>query len=263
MRARWLKPEFFRDRKIGALGPVPALVYEALWCVADDGGTAPCDADRLKGEMFYFWPMLDAATIEGALVALEGAGRIRRYQAGDDTFCRIAKFSAHQKVHKPSAFRYPQLGASLSPGSAALVPEGSGTPHILDTQTPRLPASIAAAAPVAADYLTRCVVALNLALASNPKLRGHAREIAASTQAGKVVWAEDGIPIEVAEAVIREKGAQFTPSGPRKQIHSLSYFDSAVRERWAAVQARGGGDVAAVPGARDSIDAAWLKAQGY
>jgi len=53
VRARWLKPEFFRDRKMAALGVGPALLYAALWVSADDGGVAPCDPDRLKGELFY------------------------------------------------------------------------------------------------------------------------------------------------------------------------------------------------------------------
>jgi hypothetical protein len=42
MRARWLKPEFFTDKKIATLDPTTALVYEALWCWADDGGV--CNA---------------------------------------------------------------------------------------------------------------------------------------------------------------------------------------------------------------------------
>ena len=46
MRARWLKPEFFTDKKIGQLDPVTALVYQALWCWADDGGTAQADPSK-------------------------------------------------------------------------------------------------------------------------------------------------------------------------------------------------------------------------
>lgn len=268
MRARWLKPEFFRDRKISALGAVPALVYQALWCVADDVGTAPCDADRLKGEMFYFWESIGVDAIEAGLSALEIAGRIHRYRVGDDTYCRITSFSKHQKVHKPSKFRHPSSGQALTPNSASPVPHYSGTPHILDSYTPRHLASqkdaaAGSGAGVVPDYLTRCVVALNRSLQRNPHLKGRAREVATSTQVGKVSWEGEGIPVDVAESVIEERARSYVPNGMRKQIHSLTYFDAAVREKWEEIKATGVTSAADVPGAKDTRDAAWLKKRGY
>jgi hypothetical protein len=91
MRARWLKPEFFADKKIAQLGPVAALVYEALWCMADDGGTAPCDADTVKAQMFYRWSAVGVPEITEALRHLSDAGRIVCYQVGDDTYSRDAE----------------------------------------------------------------------------------------------------------------------------------------------------------------------------
>lgn len=144
MRARWLKPEFFRDRKMATLGALAALVFQALWCIADDAGTAPCDPDRIKGELFFAWNEVDVPVIIAALESLEDAKRIRRYHVGDDAYCRIVNFQKHQAVHKPSKFRYPkesqadtkeespQCGTGGSP-----VQETPGTPHILDTKTPR------------------------------------------------------------------------------------------------------------------------------
>lgn len=147
MRARWLKPEFFKDRKIGALGAIAALVYEALWCMADDVGTAPCDPDRIKGEMFFAWAEVGLPNISEALLALSRAGRIRRYRVGDDVYCRIVQFGKHQAVHNPSKFRYPQEseadsvvdsgeGSSTTEDSGS-TPESFGSPHILDSKIPR------------------------------------------------------------------------------------------------------------------------------
>lgn len=154
MRARWLKPEFFSDKKIAALGPVAALVYEALWCMADDGGTAPCDPDTVKAQMFYRWSAVGVPEITEALHALSRIGRIVRYQVGDDTYASIPTWNTHQKVHKPSSFRYPDA----SKGVAVEVPEECGTseaplpasphPRHLDSQTPRELEGASAPAPV-------------------------------------------------------------------------------------------------------------------
>jgi hypothetical protein len=45
-----------------------ALVFEALWCVADDGGVAECDAVLLKGQMFMRWEEITIEVIETALL---------------------------------------------------------------------------------------------------------------------------------------------------------------------------------------------------
>ena len=139
MRARWVKPEFFKDRKMGELGPVAALVYQALWVVADDGGMAGCDADRLKGELFFAWPTIGAAEIKDALRRLYNLGRIRFYRGSDDWFCQIVHWDRHQKVHKPSDFRYVKLYADFP----ERVPEWCGTneAHVPESPPPRLPES--------------------------------------------------------------------------------------------------------------------------
>lgn len=113
------------------------------------------------------------------------------------------------------------------------------------------------------DYTVRCTVALNTALRSHPKIGRAFTEIASTTQAGKVSWAEDGIPVEVAEQIIRDRVASFKPTGTGRQIHSLSYFDSAVRERWATLKSDGVTSASVVPGATDVADAAWLKKRGF
>jgi len=66
-RARWLKPEFFEDRKMAEIGPVGALVYQALWCLADDTGVALCDPELLKARMFSRWSAVGVPEITGAL----------------------------------------------------------------------------------------------------------------------------------------------------------------------------------------------------
>lgn len=151
MRARWLKPEFFNDKKIGKLGPTVGVVFEALWCMADDGGTALCAPEIVKGQMFMFWPMINLPEISGALEQLAAEERIERYTIGDDEYATIRHFKKHQPVHKPSLFRHPrkpqvvaaseddrlrhQCGTSTANGSTPRVLKSS-TPQHLNTYSP-------------------------------------------------------------------------------------------------------------------------------
>lgn len=139
-RARWLKPEFFRDQKMGQLGPVNALVYQALWVAADDSGMARCDPDDLKAEWFRRWPTISVGNIRTALRRLHELERIEFYRGGDDWFAQVVRWTENQNVHKPSKFTwrtdYSARGKALSKhlpewyGNGAHSP---GTPHILDT----------------------------------------------------------------------------------------------------------------------------------
>ena len=147
MRARWLKPEFFTDKKIAALGPWAALVYQALWCMADDGGTAQCDPEWVYSQMFYWWGTSAALVpeIAGAVQHLVQSGRIACYTVGDETYARIINWTKHQLVHKPSKFRYPKPLLETvphSPGtsegdSAALLPASPHPRHPLTTRRER------------------------------------------------------------------------------------------------------------------------------
>lgn len=179
MRARWLKPEFFTDKKIADAGPIAALVYEALWVIADDGGTAKGDAETLKSQVFFRWGAVGVPDISTAFWHLSQTGRIRRYRVGDDEYSQIVNWKRHQQVHKPGKFRHPSIekgvlidasesvDASIDKGvtrnSAGIVPEfspesaapgtHSGTsaaplpasppPRLLDTQIPKQPPPLA------------------------------------------------------------------------------------------------------------------------
>jgi len=128
-RMRTLKPEFFRDRLIGKLGSRVASVYQVLWCMADDGGTAPCDPDRMKGEMFYTWPEMTQRVLMEAIHRLAVHGRLDLYRVGDETFAKIRTFPRHQKPQRPSAFRYPTSPQLFTPDEWMSFVQGSMSPH--------------------------------------------------------------------------------------------------------------------------------------
>lgn len=144
MRARWVKPEFFNDKKIGKLGPTAAVVFEALWCMADDGGTALCPPELVKGTMFMYWPMIGMPEISESLERLAADERIRRYTVGDDEYAVIVNFKKHQPVHNPSLFRHPLPAQQLAGSKDDRLRQGygsssknGGSPHIPKSSTPR------------------------------------------------------------------------------------------------------------------------------
>lgn len=151
MRARWLKPEFFNDRKMAAIGLFPALLYQSLWCMADDGGVALAAPERIKGTMWMYWSAVGVPEITEALRVLSDTKRIRLYTIHDEQYAEILTWEDHQSIHKPSKFRYPRVAQQLIENSAApvpevsehtpdtpIIPQNSPPPRLLDTKTPRL-----------------------------------------------------------------------------------------------------------------------------
>ncbi len=146
-RGRWLKPEFFRDRKMAELGPIGAIVYQAVWVIADDGGVAPCDIDQLKGEMFFAWSVIGVPEVRESLRRLFALSRVKFFQAGDELFCQIINWDKHQQIHKPSQFRYRDHYAKQGKEFREVEPEWCSTsgetaqqsppPRLLDTKTTR------------------------------------------------------------------------------------------------------------------------------
>lgn len=129
---------------MGMLGPVVGIVYQALWCLADDGGTALCTPEIVKGKLFMFWPSIGLSEISESLERLAVAERIERYSIGDDEYASIRHFRKHQRVHKPSSFRHPRPGQQVTGSKGEGLRHQCGTstakestPRILDTYTPR------------------------------------------------------------------------------------------------------------------------------
>lgn len=136
VRGRWLKPEFFTDKKIAALGACPALVYQVLWVTADDGGVAMADPEKLYHQMFYGWADFSATVVEQSLLALARIDRIRPYTIGDEPYVHVVRLLKQQgKIHKPSKFRHPRPAGGLRQysGTPPAPVEESPPPQYLST----------------------------------------------------------------------------------------------------------------------------------
>ena len=81
-------------------------------------------------------------------------------------------------------------------------------------------------------YYHTCVVALNQAMAENPTVQGGWMPITASSQIDSVTWFEEGVPLEVADQVIREGALKYRCDEQRRGPRTLRYFTAAVKEAW-------------------------------
>lgn len=144
MRARWLKPEAFHDRRLAKIGLEGFVVYQALRCIADDSGVAQADADLLHGQMFFRWPTVGLQELYNSLLELHNANVIVLYMVGDDTYAEIPDWN-EREVANPSKFRHPKraegvvlkrLPDNSDKKAIVVVHEESCSPHILESYNP-------------------------------------------------------------------------------------------------------------------------------
>ena len=51
MRARNLKPGFFKNDALAECDPLARILFEGLWCMADREGRLECHPKRIKAEI--------------------------------------------------------------------------------------------------------------------------------------------------------------------------------------------------------------------
>lgn len=118
MRARNLKPGFFKNEELAECSLAARLCFSGLWLLADREGRLEDRPKRIKGELFAF----DSIEVEPLLAELHRRCFILRYQASDGRgLIQILAFGKHQNPHHrepPSELPPPQ-----SPGHG---PHGNG-----------------------------------------------------------------------------------------------------------------------------------------
>lgn len=95
MRARNLKPSFFKNDLLAELPYEGRLLFAGLWCLADRSGRLEDRPKRIKGELFAF----DSVDIDKLLDQLDRHGFIKRYEVGGARFMWIPAFLKHQHPH--------------------------------------------------------------------------------------------------------------------------------------------------------------------
>ena len=122
MRARNIKPGFFKNEELAELPYEGRLLFIGLWCLADREGRLEDRPKRIKGELFSF----DSVDVDKLLNQLASLNLIIRYEVGGLKYIEIPKFSTHQNPHYKE-------NPSIIPPSSTQKPQTS--PHMIDTET--------------------------------------------------------------------------------------------------------------------------------
>ncbi len=126
MRARNLKPGFFRNEDLAECTPMARLLFAGLWLIADREGRLEDRPKRIKGELFPF----DAIEVEPLLGELERFGFIQRYEAGGMRCIVVVNFLKHQNPHHregPSQLPPCLESPGLEPDAKPAMPEAAAT----------------------------------------------------------------------------------------------------------------------------------------
>jgi hypothetical protein len=97
MRARNIKPGFFKNEDLADLGPYAQLLFVGLWQIADKGGKLEDRPRRIKAEIFPYYEI--KPSIETLLNHLTERHFLIRYKAGGVKLIKIANFEKHQSPH--------------------------------------------------------------------------------------------------------------------------------------------------------------------
>jgi hypothetical protein len=150
MRARLLKPGFFKNEELAHLDPYGRLLYAGLWLLADKVGRLEDRPARLRVELFPYDAIMDDVAVDALLSDLATAGFIQRYEDQGRHYIAIPTFLDHQKPHPretpsrlpaPSASDVQQTIGRFTQGQPKVYPR-----HSVDT--PRRSVSISISDPV-------------------------------------------------------------------------------------------------------------------
>lgn len=95
MRARNIKPGFFKNERLSDLPPECRILFIGLWCLADREGRLEDRPKRIKAEVFPY----ENRNVDIMLNKLHNAGFIQRYEADGRRCILVVKFKCHQNPH--------------------------------------------------------------------------------------------------------------------------------------------------------------------
>jgi hypothetical protein len=105
VRARNIKPGYFKNEILGKADPINGHVYQGLWCLADREGRLEDRPDRIHVEINPYRP--GASTVQ-ALDWLGANGFLVRYEVDGQKYIELPQFKPHQHPHvKESASKIP------------------------------------------------------------------------------------------------------------------------------------------------------------
>ena len=119
MRARNIKPGFFKNDTLAELDFSGRLLFIGLWGIADRAGRLEDRPKKIKAEVFPY----DEVNVDTFLGELARLGFILRYEAGGARYIQIVNFDKHQNPHPreiPSNIPAPGPSPCLAPAGSCL-----------------------------------------------------------------------------------------------------------------------------------------------
>lgn len=95
MRARNIKPGFWKNEQLASCDPVARLLFIGLWGIADREGRLKDSPLKIKMELFP----CDPVDVAAMLIQLASAKLIERYEVNGDAFIQVTNFTKHQYPH--------------------------------------------------------------------------------------------------------------------------------------------------------------------
>jgi hypothetical protein len=148
MRARNIKPAFFKNDILAECSPMARLLYIGLWCIADREGRLELRPKRIRAEIFPY----ENCKIESLLEELRKSGFIIAYKFDDNLYLEIPTFIQHQNCHiKEAASTIP---APCEHESCTILAQPLTESLLLNTESP-LPQSGAKTTRLSGDVSRR------------------------------------------------------------------------------------------------------------
>jgi len=95
MRARNIKPNFYKNEDLANCSVWARYLAPGLWMLADRDGRLEDRPKRIKAELLAF----DTMDVEPLLKELARCGHILRYEVNGQSLIQICKFTKHQSPH--------------------------------------------------------------------------------------------------------------------------------------------------------------------
>jgi hypothetical protein len=99
MRARNLKPGFFKNELLGSVDPLISILFAGLWGIADREGRLEDRPLRICAELFPYRRAVTETKVDAFLGWLHEHGFIVRYQLSGKSYIQINEFLKHQRPH--------------------------------------------------------------------------------------------------------------------------------------------------------------------
>lgn len=139
MRARDIKPGFFKNDQLAECSMAARLLFPGLWMLADREGRLENRPRKIKAEIFPF----DDVDVAALLAELDRAGLIRTYEAEGKALVWIPQFRRHQSPHKnEKGSELPAHPDDLAATCPVQAGAGEGPAPEMEGSAPEMPGKI-------------------------------------------------------------------------------------------------------------------------